>query len=138
MDSMFNVKKGTFIKKLFNNELSDAEYLNYKVNEIEKLYKSGKISEQDRKYRIGRIDISHSGKSYTLIILIYWLIIFIRWITCYGDIKAVKDIFKKSALCTESDLDKKYKGGLDKIDYNIRQALIGSKEQNRYKNYREV
>jgi hypothetical protein len=130
MDSMFNTKKGQFIKKLFYDELSDAEYLNYKVDEIEKKYKNGKISEQKRQYMISRIDTSHSGKSYTLILYLLD--------ACYGDIKAVKDIFKKSALCSASDLDKKYKGGLDKIDYNIRQALIGGKEHNRYKNYREV
>lgn len=130
MDTMFNGKKGIFIKKLFYDELSDAEYLNYKVDEIEKKYKNGKISEQKRQYMISRIDTSHSGKSYTLILYLLD--------ACYGDIKAVKNIFKKSALCTASDLDKKYKGGLDKIDYNIRQALIGGKEHNKYKNYREV
>jgi putative DNA primase/helicase len=130
IDTMFNGKKGNFIKKLFNDELSDNEYLNYKIDEIEKKYKKGIISEQKRQYMIARVDKTHSGKRYTLILYLID--------ACYGSIETIKNVYMMSKLCNTSDLDKKYKGGLDSIDYDIRQALIGGKEHNRYKNYREV
>lgn len=122
-------KKYKYSKELFYDEISDDDYIKIKTKNIEEQYKKGLISKKDKEHRLSCIDTSHSGKSYTLILYLLD--------ACYGDIKAVKDIFKKSALCNASDLDKKYKGGLDKIDYNIRQALIGGKEHNRYKNYRE-
>lgn len=116
LKKMFRGVKGTYLKKLYNNDLSDADYLNYKNK-----YKTYTFFRDVGKIRISKeyldrlnedaVDITNSGKSFTLIMyLIYY---------CYGDIKAVKRIFKSSALCRADYLKCNYGKDLkyDKIDY---------------------
>lgn len=115
INTMFNSKKGEYLQKLYNNELSNAEYRKDKEQKTKTKY---------------LCNISNSEKAYTLIL---YLLDF-----CYGDIDAVKRIFKKSALCKNDYLDPRYSikednksVKIDKIDYMIRQAILI------YKNYRE-
>ena len=133
---MFNGKNGDFIKSLFNDTLTDADYIKYKQGKINKHFKNSVISESKQKHLLDAIDTTNSGKAYTLILYLFD--------ACYGDIDAVKRIFKKSALCKSDYLKPKYNINydnklykIDKIDYMIRYAIIGAKENNRYKNYRK-
>lgn len=126
LNTMFKSKNGDYIKKLYNNELNDADYIQDKRAKI--------IKEQDKakqEHRLNAIDTSNSGKAYTLIL---YLIDF-----CYGDLDAVKRIFKKSALCNNDYLEPRYKiqednqkFKIDKLDYMIKDAVIKD-----YQNYRE-
>lgn len=88
LDSMFSSKKGLFLEKLYNNTITDAEFLELKgkqdASEIEKI----------------KIDTSNSGKSITLIMHLLHF--------SYGDIKAVRDLFIKSKLCKDDYLEKRY------------------------------
>lgn len=130
MDTLFKGKKGEYIKSLFYDSLSDADYVKDKSKKIDTLYNKGIITEDERDQRYNMIDTSNSGKAYTL--LLYLID------ACYGDIDAVKRIFKKSALCKDSYLKPKYQDKhykTDKIDYMIKKAIIGA-ERHRYKNYR--
>ena len=116
LKKMFRGVKGTYLKKLYNNDLSDEDYLNYK-----KKYKTYTFFRDVGKIRISKeyldklnedaVDTTNSGKAFTLIMyLIYY---------CYGDLKAVKRIFKSSALCKPDYLKCNYGKDLkyDKIDY---------------------
>ena len=101
LNSMFNSKKGDLLKKLYYNTISDAELLELKG--------LSDVSEVDK----AKIDKSNSGKSITLILHLLHF--------SYGDIRAVKELFIKSALCKDDYLIKKYKdknnkSKLDKID----------------------
>ena len=136
IDIMFNSKNGDFIKSLFNDTLTDADYIKYKQGKINKHFKNSVISESKQKHLLDAIDTTNSGKAYTLILYLFD--------ACYGDIDAVKRIFKKSALCKSDYLKPKYNINydnklykIDKIDYMIRYAITGAKENNRYKNYRK-
>lgn len=104
LNTMFKSKKGEFLKGLYYNTLSDADIKRAKDKDI--------------------IDTSNSGKAITLIFhLLHY---------CYGDIKAVKRLFKKSALCKDDYLKLKYRQNTtDKIDAHfIPYAIIN------YKNYK--
>lgn len=132
LEILFNGKNGDFIKKLFYNELSDADYIKYKQDKIARHLKSGAITPKMQDRLLNRLDVSNSGKSYTLIMYLFD--------ACYGDIDTIEKIFKKSKLCNADYLEPKYKGDsklykIDKVEYMIKQAIIG-KEDNRYKNYR--
>ena len=94
---MFNSKKGNFLKKLYNNTITDEEFIKEKTKHF-------------------KDDVSNSGKSFTLIL---YLLDY-----CYGDIKAVKRLYVKSGLCRDDYLQPKYaydsktkKYTKDKIDY---------------------
>ncbi len=106
LDTMFKSKKGELIKGLYDNTLSDADIKKYKDKD--------------------NIDISNSGKAITLIMYLLHY--------CYGDLKTVKRLFKKSALCKADYLEPKYKKHTtDKIDaYFIPYAIIN------YKNYTDL
>lgn len=116
LKKMFRGAKGTYLRKLYNNNLTDAEYLKYKNKYSTYVFKKdiGKIN-VSKEYldavNKDAVDITNSGKAFTLIMyLIYY---------CYGDIKAVKRIFKSSALCRPDYLKCNYGKDLkyDKIDY---------------------
>lgn len=126
LDTMFNSKKGYYLKKLYNNELSDEEYLKFKGKTKKRYFKKDlKISTKDLK-NLNRdsVDVSNSGKAFTLIMYLYDF--------SYGDIKAVYRLFKKSPLCKDDYLIKKYASGTeDKITNQfIPKVLIY------YKNFR--
>ena len=129
LNSMFNSKEGKFLKDLYNNTLLDADYKQYKVDKLEILLKKGKITRERYKELYNKIDTSNSGKSYTLIMNLLHF--------SYGDLKRVKELFIKSALCKDDYLDKRYldknnKYKLDKIDSQfIPRAIIN------YINYSE-
>lgn len=132
IDILFNGKNGEFIKKLFYNELSDADYIKYKKSKLSNHLKNGKITKEMQDTLLKRIDTTNSGKAYTLILYLFD--------ACYGDLETIETIFKKSKLCRADYLKPKYKGDnklykIDKVEYMIKQAIIG-KENNRYKNYR--
>lgn len=133
LDILFNGKNGDFIKSLYYDSINDADYIKYKQNKINKHLKNNVISKQRQEHLLNSIDVSNSGKSYTLIMYLID--------ACYGDIDAVKRIFKKSALCKKDYLKPKYKeqdnklSKIDKIDYMIKKTITGQ-EYNRYKNYR--
>lgn len=138
LDTMFNSKNGNFIKKLYYNQISDAEYSSYKMQKASNQLKKGVISQNYYDKAVKSIDLTNSGKSYTLIL---YLIDF-----CYGDIQAVKRLFKKSALCKDEYLQPKYlidnnKFKIDKADYMIKRAIVGAEDSkgnviNQYKNFR--
>ena len=91
-DTMFASKKGEFLKKLYNNTITDAEFIKLKTK-------------KDKE-----IDTSDSGKAITLIMhLIYY---------AYGDLDAVYKIFKSSALCKDKYLAKNYRGHREDIIQN--------------------
>lgn len=132
LDKLFNGANGDFIKKLYNNELLDSDYIKYKQNKINRHLQSGYISKTRQEQLLNRLDVSNSGKAYTLILYLFD--------ACYGDLQAIERLFKKSALCKQEYLKQKYTGDsklykIDKVEYMIKQAIIG-KEDNRYKNYR--
>lgn len=130
MDIMFASKKGEYIKSLFYDTLSDADYVKDKSKKIEQLYNKGIITADQKEQRYNMIDTSNSGRAYTLIL---YLIDY-----CYGNIDAVREIFKKSSLCKGEYLKTKYTENdykINKIDYMIKKAIIGD-ERHRYKNYR--
>lgn len=105
LDIMFNSKSGKFLKKLYYNDISDVEYIKHKRNST--YYKNNiQLYEKDK---LKSIDPSNSGKSFTLILnLLHY---------CYGDIKAVKRLFKNSKLCRDDYLQNLYNNGkADKID----------------------
>jgi len=96
---MFNSKKGKFLKDLFYDTISDADYIN--IKKLSKYYQKNIKDYEITK--IKSIDASNSGKSFTLILnLLHY---------CYGDIKAVKRIFKKSKLCRDDYLIKNRDNG---------------------------
>lgn len=138
IDTMFNNKNnGSFIKDLFNNTLSDDEYIQIKSKKLQEQLKKGIISQDFYNSAINKIDASNSGKAYTLILYLFD--------ACYGDIKAVNRIFKKSKLCKDEYLKPKYKNDklykMDKIDYMIKKAITGAVDNrgniiNQYVNYR--
>ena len=113
----------------YNNTLLDADYKQYKVDKLEILLKKGKITRERYKELYNKIDTSNSGKSYTLIMNLLHF--------SYGDLRRVKELFIKSALCKDDYLDKRYldrnnKYKLDKIDSQfIPRAIIN------YNNYNE-
>lgn len=88
LESMFNSKKGKLLEKLYNNNITDDELFELKdmqdASDIDKL----------------KVDKSNSGKSITLIMHLLHF--------SYGDLKAVRDLFIKSALCKDDYLSKKY------------------------------
>lgn len=135
LEIMFNSTNGEFIKRLYNNQISDAEYIEYKKSKMLSNYNRGKISKSTYDRLNDRLDISNSGKAYTLILYLFDY--------CYGDLDAVNRLFKKSKLCRTDYLDHRYKETttngklykIDKVDYMIKKAIIGN-EYNRYKNYR--
>lgn len=91
-DTMFASKKGDLLKKLYNNTITDAEFISLKTKK-----------DKD-------IDTSDSGKAITLIMhLIYY---------AYGDLDAVYKIFKSSALCKDKYLAKNYRGHREDIIQN--------------------
>lgn len=97
LKTMFNSKKGKYLKRLYYNDLSDAEFIDYKGNR-------------------DNIDTSNSGKAFTLIMHLLFY--------SYGDLGAVKRLFIKSALCKDDYLKIKYgydskkkRYTKDKIDY---------------------
>jgi hypothetical protein len=103
LETMFSSNKGTMLRALYYNNLSDDEFYNYKINSI--YYKRHKAD----KYKVQDIDTSNSGKAFTLILyLLHYT---------YGDIKAVKRLFKNSQLCRADYLKLSYNNGKsDKID----------------------
>lgn len=132
LDKLFNGANGDFIKKLYNNELLDSDYIKYKQNKINRHLQSGYISKTRQQQLLNRLDVSNSGKAYTLIMYLFD--------ACYGDIQAIERLFKKSKLCNAEYLKPKYTGDsklykIDKVEYMIKSAIVG-KEDNRYKNYR--
>lgn len=103
--TMFKSKKGKILEKLYNNTITDKEL-------------------KDLKIKKDNIDTSNSGKAITLIMNLLDF--------SYGDIKAVKRIFKDSALCKKDYLDLKYANQTrDKIDYCFIPFAI-----RKYHNYR--
>lgn len=105
LKTMFNSKKGKLIKKLYEDHITDNEFIELKQASL----KAQKKDASD-------IDTSNSGKAFTLIM---YLLHF-----CYGDLIAVKRIFIKSALCKDDYLsikygynNKKQRYTKDKIDY---------------------
>lgn len=105
LETMFCSKKGKYLKGLYYNTLSDADIKSIKGNDS--------------------IDTSNSGKSITLIM---YLLDF-----SYGDLKRVKSLFKKSALCKSEYLELNYDNNTkDKIDYCFIPYAI-----TQYKNYRK-
>ena len=125
LDTMFNSKIGAFLENLYNNTLSDADYREYKINKMDKWLKKGIITRDRYKTLYSRLDLSNSGKAYTLIM---YLLDF-----SYGDTKAVKELFINSKLCKDDYLDKKYDNHtMDKIDSQfIPKAILD------YNNFRE-
>lgn len=113
LETMFNSKKGDLLKKLYDNNISDTEFLDLKG--------LSKASEVDK----AKVDLSNSGKAITLIMHLLHF--------SYGDLKAVKELFIKSNLCKDDYLIKKYNNHkLDKIDSQfIPYAIIN------YYNYSE-
>ena len=128
LDTMFNSKIGEYLKKLYYNDISDDELLMYKKKTKVMTHKKDlncNISDNLLKIFNDRaVDTSNSGKSMTLIMYLYYY--------SYGDIKAIKRLFKKSALCKSEYLECKYRGQ-DKID-----ALFIPRAIAIFKNYREV
>lgn len=135
LEIMFNSKNGDFLKRLYNNQISDNDYRTYKEQKMLINLNSGKISKSTYDRLLTNLDVSNSGKAYTLILYLFDF--------CYGDVKAVSRLFKKSALCRADYLNLNYKGNadngklykIDKVDYMIKLAIVG-KEHNRYHNYR--
>lgn len=110
LDTMFKSKNGGDLQRLYYNFMSASEYKNFK-------------SDKEHIKDISDIDTSNSGKSITLLM---YLLHF-----SYGDIKAVKRLFKNSGLCKSEYLKLKYNNHKsDKIDFiDIPKAIIF------YKNY---
>jgi putative DNA primase/helicase len=92
-DTMFNSKKGKLLKKLYDNTITDDEFLKLK----------GKKDASD-------VDLSDSGKSITLIMHLLHF--------SYGDIQAVYKIFISSALCKDKYLKKAYANHTEDIIKN--------------------
>ena len=91
-DTMFASKKGDLLKKLYNNTITDDEFIKLKTK-------------KDKE-----IDTSDSGKAITFIMhLLYY---------CYGDLDAVYKIFKSSALCKDKYLLKNYRNHREDIIQN--------------------
>jgi hypothetical protein len=90
---MFNSKKGKLLKKLYDNTITDDEFLKLK----------GKKDASD-------VDLSDSGKSITLIMHLLHF--------SYGDIQAVYKIFISSALCKDKYLKKAYANHTEDIIKN--------------------
>lgn len=135
LEVMFNSKNGDFIKRLYYNQISDNEYREYKELKMLNNFNRGKLNKKKYNRLLSKLDISNSGKSYTLIMYLFDF--------CYGDLDAINRLFKKSALCKADYLKPRYKERvsngklykIDKVDYMIKKAIIGN-EENRYKNYR--
>ena len=106
LNVMFESKKGELIKGLYYDTLNDADIK--------------KLKSKDN------IDTSNSGKAITLIMYLLHY--------SYGDITAVKKLFKQSALCKDDYLKLKYRQNTtDKIDAHfIPYAIIN------YKNYTDL
>lgn len=97
LETMFNSEKGVLLQKLYNNTITDTEFYELKGKKDASAIDKAKI------------DISNSGKAITLL---FNLLHF-----SYGDLKATKEIFKKSPLCKDDYLIKKYDNKtIDKID----------------------
>ena len=137
IDTMFRSKNGKFLKRLYNNELSESEYKEYKIQKLSNQLDKSIINQDYYERAINKIDTTDSGKSFTLIM---YLLDF-----CYGDIKAVSRIFKNSKLCKDDYLTPRYYDDtktfkIDKADYMIKRAIVGAQTDNgiinRYKNYR--
>ncbi len=88
LNTMFSSKKGKLLNKLYDNSITDAELL-----ELKDLSDASDVDK-------AKVDISNSGKAITLILHLLHF--------SYGDIKAVRDLFIKSALCKNEYLLKKY------------------------------
>lgn len=125
LQTMFNSDIGEYLQKLYNNTITEQELLDYKGKLKPSLNKKDfKVNVQSdfiKMLNADSVDTSNSGKSMTLIMHLYHF--------SYGDIKAIKRLFKKSALCKTDYLKCKY-NGKDKIDaYFIPRAI------QIYKNY---
>ena len=95
--SMFNSKKGSLLKKLYDNTITNDE-----------LYKlKGKKSASEK----ADVDISDSGKSITLIMHLLHF--------SYGDIDKIYKIFKSSALCKDKYKKKMYENHTEDIIQNL-------------------
>lgn len=131
LDKMFtHTTKGEYYKRLYNNEINDKEYIDFKTKKLKDLKRRGKINQETYDHLLSKIDVTASGKAFTLIIELLDF--------CYGDVKAVKRLFKASKLCKSDYLKVKYKDNnnkktKDKIDkYFIPKAI------DKYKNYRDI
>ena len=95
-NTMFNSKKGKLLKKLYDNTITDDEFYKLKSDKA--------LKDKDK------IDTSDSGKAITLLFNLFDF--------CYGDIDAVYQIFKGSALCKDKYLKKVYSNHSEDIITN--------------------
>ena len=95
-DTLFNSKKGGLIKKLYDNTITDSEFLKLKGASLKAQSKNA-----------SDVDLSDSGKAITLILYLYDF--------SYGDIDKVYNIFKSSALCKDKYVKKAYARGKEDI-----------------------
>ena len=122
--------KGDYYKKLYNNLMTEQEYIDFKTKKLKDLKRYKKIDIEDYERLKEKIDSTPSGKAFTLIMELLDF--------CYGDTKAVKRLFIKSKLCKSDYTKAKYKDArgkktLDRIDrYFIPKAIYY------YKNYRAI
>lgn len=125
LDTMFDSKNGEFLKALYYNTISDRAYQDYKTERLNVLIQKGIITRAKYEEMYNKIDLSDSGKAFTLIMnLLHY---------SYGDIDAVYTLFKNSALCRDDYLVKRYK---NKTQDKIRNQFI-PKAIEKYVNFEE-
>ena len=125
VDTMFDSKNGEFLKALYYNTISDRAYQDYKTERLNVLIQKGIITRAKYEEMYNKIDLSDSGKAFTLIMnLLHY---------SYGDIDAVYTLFKNSALCRDDYLVKRYK---NKTQDKIRNQFI-PKAIEKYVNFEE-
>lgn len=112
--TLFNSKKGKLIKKLYDNTITDDEFIKLKGASLKAQNKDASA-----------VDTSDSGKAITLILYLYDF--------SYGDIEKVYSIFKSSALCKDKYQKKAYARGKEDI---IQHCFIPYAITN-YNNYRD-
>lgn len=131
LDKMFtHTTKGGYYKKLYYGNITDDEYKDFKIKKLKDLKRYKKIDSKTYERLLNSIDITASGKAFTLIIELLDF--------CYGDVKAVKRLFKKSKLCKNDYLIKKYKDNNGKKTKDKIDAMFIPKAIEHYKNYREI
>lgn len=131
LDKMFtHTTKGDYYKKLYTGTITDKEYIDFKTKKLKDLKRYKKIDNKTYDRLVNSIDITASGKAFTLIMELLDF--------CYGDVKAVKRLFIKSKLCKSDYLKVKYKDNYNKKTKDKIDAMFIPKAIYYYKNYRDI
>lgn len=131
LDKMFtHTTKGDYYKKLYTGAITDKEYIDFKTKRLKDLKRYKKIDNNTYDRLVNSIDVTASGKAFTLIMELLDF--------CYGDVKAVKRLFKASKLCKSDYLKLKYKDNNNKKTKDKIDAMFIPKAIYYYKNYRDI